>query len=238
MHFYFKRISLLVFISSIILLPLTLTAATTSNTTQTAPSTTLFPASSPKQALKVEKKTPAVTHLKREAAPLMVKPFGMPGVIGLENNQWVGSDYLGSLSPNIIIDLEIRKTASLQQPINEALIKQAVVNVFKGAEINTERLSQEGPPLPFMHVLIMVYPLTQEEVFTICSLRLFEEINVVRKNFVPSGYWQGITWESQDTGIFKKSELDVNLKDLVEKNAKIFTDRYRQYNPYLNKEKN
>ena len=54
--------------------------------------------------------------------PPMAKPFGMPGVVGLQNEKWVGTDYLGYLSNQIGIFVEILKAEAVPSISDTALI--------------------------------------------------------------------------------------------------------------------
>src|SRR5690348_11247958 len=45
----------------------------------------------------------------KEGSAGVAKPFGMPGVVGLQKGQWLGTDYLGFVSDHIGIDVEVLK---------------------------------------------------------------------------------------------------------------------------------
>jgi hypothetical protein len=169
------------------------------------------------------------TIIKPELPP-MIKPFGMPGVVGLAYGKWEGTDYLGYLSNNIGISVEIVKGQNVPQVSSDSSIEGALAGVFSKENINPNAEVVEGPPLPFFHMLILIYAIDKDKFVVFGNGRLFEQIQVVRKDFVPSGVWQGITWESQDIAIATGEQLDAQIKDVAEKVATTFAKRYRQYN--------
>lgn len=173
-------------------------------------------------------------HLIKPELPAMTKPFGMPGVIGLQNGKWEGTDYLGYLSNNIGIDVEILKTEAVPQVSDAASIESRIADIFSRENIVPRADVKEGPPLPFLHVLLIVYPVDKDRYAIFGNGRLFEQIQVIRKDFIPAGYWQGITWENQDISLTNGQQLDSHLKELADKLATSFAKRYRQYN--LNQE--
>lgn len=166
--------------------------------------------------------------------PPMVRPFGMPGVVGFQNGKWEGTDYLGYLSNNIGINVEIVKAEHVPDVSSASAIEGLLASVFMKENINPNAGAMQGPPLPFLHVLILVYPTDKDKYVVFGNGRLFEQIQVVRKEFVPSGIWQGITWENQDIAISNAEQLDAQVKAVAEKIATNFAQRYRQYN--LNRE--
>lgn len=170
--------------------------------------------------------------LPKPSLPVMAKPFGMPGVVGWQNGKWEGSDYLGYLSSNISISVEILKGENVPNTsIDEGALESRIREIFTKESLNPQAVVTEGPPLPFLHVLILVYALDKEKFVIFASARLFEQIDVKRTNFTPAGYWQGITWEHQEILTAAPQDLDTQLKSIADKIAKDFTDRYRQYNP-------
>lgn len=160
----------------------------------------------------------------------MAKPFGMPGVIGVVNNKWEGTDYLGYLTDKIGIDIEILKAAEVPPISDSSAIEQKVAEIFAKHSITPRADDGEGLPLPFLHLLIIIYPVDQDKYVIFGNARLFEEIKVVRKEFVPQGYWQGITWENQDVSLSNGAQLDDKVKQIALKLGEAFVKRYRQYN--------
>lgn len=169
-------------------------------------------------------------QLARPELPPMTKPFGMPGVIGMQNGKWEGTDYLGYLSNNIGIDVEILKADNVPQVSDIATIESRLANIFTKEDINARADVTEGPPLPFLHVLLIIYPVDKDRYVIFGNGRLFEQIEVIRKDFIPAGYWQGITWENQDIAIASGQQLDAQMKALADKLGTAFAKRYRQYN--------
>lgn len=166
--------------------------------------------------------------------PPMTKPFGMPGVIGLQNGKWEGTDYLGYLSNNIGIDVEILKADAVPQVSDASTLENRIAAIFTKEDIVPHADVPEGPPLPFLHLLLIIYPVDKDRYAIFGNGRLFEQIQVIRKDFIPAGYWQGITWENQDISLATGQQLDAQMKEMADKLATAFAKRYRQYN--LNKD--
>lgn len=166
----------------------------------------------------------------KQELPPMTKPFGMPGVIGLQGNQWQGTDYLGYLSNNIGIDVEILKADNVPDVTDTNSIQSLISGVFYKENIIPRAEATEGPPLPFFHLLFIIYPVDRDRYVIFGNARLFEQIQVIRKDFIPAGYWQGITWETQDIAISNGAQLNAKLKELADKLSTSFAKRYRQYN--------
>jgi hypothetical protein len=179
---------------------------------------------------KKEEPPPPHKPLVKPELPLMLKPFLMPGVIGLQMGKWEGSDYLGYLSNNIGVSVEVVKGADLPQISDNAAFEASVSEAFKKEGIIPRADVKEGPPLPFFHILILIYPTDKDRYVIVANGRLFEHIQVVRNEFIPAGFWQGITWEIQDIATAGGQELNAKIKEMAEKLATSFAKRYRQYN--------
>lgn len=207
---------------------LTLSAATTNSSLPGQSPTVIPPIPYPKPQQPVP--TTPYKPLPRPVVPAMEKPFGMPGVIGLNNGKWEGTDYLGHLSKNISVDVEVLKGENSGINVDIPSLQSQVADLLKNADIIPHALVQEGPPLPFLHVLVIIYPADKDKFVIFCTCRLFEEIRVVRKNFQPAGYWQGITWENQDISLASSDKVASQAKTSVENLVKAFIERYRLYN--------
>lgn len=162
--------------------------------------------------------------------PLMEKPFGMPGVVGFQNGMWQGTDYLGYLSSNISINVEIVAGNNLPKMPDTAILEGEVNKIFTKENLVSHAQVTEGPPLPFLHILLFIYPVDKNRFAIFGTARLFEQVQVVRKNFTPAGYWQAITWETQDVMLAEESQLNAEIIAIVNKLSTAFVKRYRMYN--------
>ena len=184
----------------------------------------------PKPPPKVEERRPQPLK-KTERKFSTLKPIGAPGVVAFENGSWVGSDYLGHLSNKIGISVEILQSGS-DIPVNEATLLQLSSELFQRQGIDPNPMIVEGePPLPFLHILVMVYTNDGQNYFVFTAFRLFEKVNVIRERFEPLGSWQAITWENQYLEVAKRDQLPLVIKKNVEDGVNIFLTRYREYNP-------
>lgn len=184
-----------------------------------------------------QRQTHPFKPIPREKLPSMEKPFGMPGIVGLQNGRWAGSDYLGYLSNHIAIDVEILKGENVPEIPDTNFIEDRIANLFQASEIDPHAEVKEGPPLPFVHILLFVYPAGNNNFVVFGAVRLFEQIQVLRNNFNPSGYWQGITWESQNVILAPADQLSTQVVNLAEALANDFIKRYRSYVPVNPKER-
>lgn len=167
----------------------------------------------------------------KQGLPTMGKPFGMPGVVGWVNGKWEGADYLGYLSSHISVAVEILKGEAVTDLPDERELEALIKKLMSEEGLTPQANALEGPPLPFLHLLLIIYPVEKDKYVVMGTCRIFEQIQVMRKNFSPAGYWQGITWESQDLKLMNKEEIPKELPEMVSKLATGFIKRYRLYNP-------
>lgn len=222
----------ILFVGQTILIGLMLVSSTASAASTSSTSSPSFSQEPQLKSPEPKKEAPPVFHKlpPKPELPLMLKPFQMPGVIGLQMGKWEGSDYLGYLSNNIGVSVEVVKGADLPQISDNATFEAGVSEAFTKEGIVPRADVTEGPPLPFFHVLILIYPTDKDRYVLIANGRLFEHIQVIRKDFIPAGFWQGITWEIQDITTASGEQLNAKIKELAEKLATSFAKRYRQYN--------
>lgn len=166
-----------------------------------------------------------------QAVPATQRMFPMPGVVALEGDKWIGADYLGFLPRNIGIEIEVVKGVHAPELPSDAAFKEIAAGMFKKYDIDPVALVIDGPPLPSLHFLLIIYPVAKDRFVISASARLFEEIEVIRKGFNPTGFWQGITWESQDIILVNGDQLSLQAQGMVEKLAQRFLNRYELYNP-------
>lgn len=222
-----KQLLLFTMSSMIVFFPIS--AATPSSLPGSTPTKippVTLPKKPPPQAVPPVQYTPPP----KPVVPPMEKPFGMPGVVGLRDGKWEGTDYLGHLSNNISIDIEVLKGDKSPVNVDTTLLHSRVADLLKDEGINPRAEVSEGPPLPFLHILVIVYPIEKDKFVIFTTCRLFEEIQVMRKNFKPAGYWQGITWENQDISLATVDQLSAQVRSSVENLITAFIQRYRLYN--------
>jgi hypothetical protein len=121
--------------------------------------------------------------------------------------QWVGSDYLYQMPGHIGVVVEVVHSTEQDLPIDEAGIKQAIMNLFYDNGIVPEALATANqPPLPFLHILILTSEVEKQTVAAVAA-RFFEKVSIDRFEFIPPGVWQAITWERQDLVIAPRVQL-------------------------------
>ncbi len=214
-------------ISSGVLAISSLTAAYGSSSGSSSQALPAFP--KPSEPKKPAKPSVKGTPLPKTEQPVMEKPFGMPGVIGIVNDRWVNSDYLGFLEANFPITVELVLGKNIPH-IDSANVENALADVLKSDNITMDADQTNGPTLPFLHLLIMVYPVDKNTYAIFAALRLFESVTVNRLKFQPAGYWQAVTWENQDMIIASSDQLQAQIKALATKLGTSFIKRYDEYN--------
>ncbi len=185
---------------------------------------------------KVAFETPNSGAAERPKVPLPtdLKVFEMPGAVVIKNGQWQGVDYLGHISNQITVDVEIVKGNATPEIQTEPLVNYAR-KLLNSVDIIRQLSQRERPPMPLLHLLLVVYPIDKDRVVVFGNCRLFEEVQVMRPDFISSGFWQAITWESLDVSTSSVSDLSDHLKDIVDKLVSGFIERYQLYNPQSDK---
>ncbi|HEY4832645.1 MAG TPA: hypothetical protein VIH61_08825 [Waddliaceae bacterium] len=152
-----------------------------------------------------------------------------PGIIALRDGRWVGSDHLYNLTNKIDIVIEFFTPPSVVLPVTKENIKTTVSEIFKKARITPPTdFSGDKPPLPFFHMLIMMYPIEKGYV-VYCEGRLFEQVELDRVKPDEQTAMQAITWESQNLIITSKEDLANQLTKSVDEIATAFANRFRFY---------
>lgn len=155
--------------------------------------------------------------------------YTYPGLLAKIGNRWVGSDYLYDLHRNIGVVIEVVQSEGKEIPIDKAVLKEIVSEIFSGADLMPEAMaSATTPPLPFFHILIFALPTDSGNVAFI-SGRLFEDALLARYGLDPLGTWQAISWEKQELLVASAFQFDEKLKSTVADIAKTFVERVEMY---------
>ena len=226
---YFFHVEIATILAFVFASPLTADTSSSSSSSSKPFSSSKAPLQTPTPKKDTTPKYHPTKLEPKPAIPPMTKPFGMPGVIGFQNGKWQGTDYLGFLTNNIGIDVEILKSDYVPQIPGAGSLSGRLAQIFEKENINPHAESAEGLPLPFFHVLILIYPIDKDKFALLGNGRLFEQVQIMRKDFLSSGYWQAITWETQDTAISTGEQLDAQVQAIAERLATAFAERYRQY---------
>lgn len=160
------------------------------------------------------------------------KTEAIPGVLIYKEGKWLQSDYLGHVSPNIGINVEVLSPDADKGFIAESILEDRITELFKQEGINTSPLVlRDSPPLPFLNVLVMVNKGEGNIYSVYVGARLFENARLIRENFEPAGSWQVITWENQTIETARKDQLASKIKGAVEEVVSTFLKRFQEYNP-------
>ena len=152
-----------------------------------------------------------------------------PGIVALRDGRWVGSDHLYNLTNKIDLSVEFFTPPNVVLPITKEAVKASIAEIFSKARIiPPTEIPADKPPLPFFHMLIMIYPLDKGYV-AYCEGRLFEQIELDRVKPDEQTAMQGITWESQNLIITSKEDLRTQLLKSIDEIATSFAERFRFY---------
>ena len=152
-----------------------------------------------------------------------------PGIVAQRGGAWVGSDHLYNLTNQIDILVEIFKPENVDIPITEEMLRSRVADIFKKGGITPiAELIAGKPPLPFFHVLVMIYPIEKGYV-AYCEGRLFENVNLDRIRLDDLTLLQGITWESQNLIVSPTNQIGEQINNSVDEIAETFVERFRFY---------
>lgn len=156
-------------------------------------------------------------------------PFTLPGIVGLKEGHWVGSDNLYNLNPDISIYVELVMPEDHKFDVDEHELKARVQEIFSKAGITPNALHEPGEPLlPLYHVLVM-FNEVEQCLMASCSCRLFESVNLKRVILEAGITFQAITWEKQDVISASKKDFYPLLDKTVDEITAAFVERYQYF---------
>lgn len=155
--------------------------------------------------------------------------YTSPGVIAVKEGGWVGSDNLYNLSDKIGISIEILKPASLVLTVTDEGLKNLVAEALRKVGIQPiMNPEQTSDPLPFFHLLVMLYP-HENTLAIFCEGRLFENIKLDRVVMEKTAELQGITWEKQSLVIVPLFDASAQVGKAMINLTNAFTERYTYF---------
>ncbi|MBS4166441.1 MULTISPECIES: hypothetical protein [unclassified Neochlamydia] len=153
-------------------------------------------------------------------------PFTLPGIVSWKDNQWVGSDNLYNLKPNIHIILELVKGENKNFDINEEEVKAHIQEKLAKIGISSTLLPEANEPfLPLFHVLVLVDSIDQFYTAS-CSCRLFEPVILKRVSLEKGIIYQAITWEKQELITSPKKDFSDLLTKTLNGLTEAFVNRF------------
>lgn len=152
--------------------------------------------------------------------------FTYPGVATFQNGQWVGSEHIYNLTPDLGVLVEVDTPAPQSQLIKGPTLVEKIEPIFKEVGIFPRTSFSGDTPLPFFHVIILLNPIEKGYVVYIAG-RLFEEVQNKRVNLPPGILWQAITWEKQELNVFPEEQIQEAIEKSVLSIAKAFADRFK-----------
>lgn len=156
-------------------------------------------------------------------------PFTLPGIIGVNQGRWEGSDNLYNLNPNISIYIEVVMPENASFNVDEKEIKAKIEEIFSKAGISPLSLYEHGEvDLPLFHVLIMLNSIDQC-LSAFCACRLFEAVNLKRVILEQGITFQAVTWEKQDLVAATKKDFYPLLDRTIDNLTEAFVERFQYF---------
>ena len=156
----------------------------------------------------------------------------LPGIATIKDKQWMVSDYLYNLPPNIGIKVEVIKPGGKYIPLAAERAENRIAEIFQEAQINPPLIYECQPPLPMFYVLVMVYPCDRRCVAFVTA-QLYEIAKPARIDIDLNGVWQAVTWERQTLVASSCEDFAHEVMAAIEDIVYAFTNRFNFYHPPL-----
>lgn len=184
---------------------------------------------------KVRPSTEIKKSSETEKAPAPTKvTFTVPGIVGMKEGQWRGSDHLLNLTDKIRVTADVYASKEVKLPFTAQNLEELVTNLFVKSSLKPNEPGEYGkPPLPYFHILVMVHRASTEYAVFI-QLRLFEEVRLARVTLPKEVAFQAITWEDEDFLMISPNRLKAEVYQQVQQ---ITTDFIARYN-FFEKQEN
>lgn len=181
----------------------------------------------PQPEVKHEKyKFKKIEHVVKETEVPTGVAFNLPGIIGIQEGTWRGTDHLLNLTNNIFVAVDIMQGDNVKVPFDEDEVKAHVETVLMKAGVKTDALTRPGePPIPYLHFLIMVQK-CGEDTAAFIQARLFEKVKLDRVALPGEVFFQGITWEDENLLIIESSQVHKDIFSQLDEMAGYFIQRY------------
>lgn len=151
--------------------------------------------------------------------------YTFPGLVTRFAGNWVGSEYLYNVSPNIGVVVDVVAPDKFPMLIDRERIHDVVSNTFACGNINTEAVHfADFSALPFFHILIFIQNAEEGSVAFVAG-RLFENVRLARLDYPLPGTMQAITWEQQDLLVDSINRIEGQIITSAQNIAQSFVDR-------------
>lgn len=161
--------------------------------------------------------------------------FTIPGIIGLKEGQWRGTDHLLNLTDNIRIAADVYASSGVNLPFTAENLEELATNLFVKSALKPSEPSEYGkPPLPYMHFLVMVHR-AENEYAVFIQARLFEKVKLSRVALPKEVTFQAITWEDEKFLMVPPNRLKPEVYDQVQEMTKGFIARYNFFEKQENR---
>jgi hypothetical protein len=158
-----------------------------------------------------------------------VEIYTEPGITGMRDGKWVGSDNLFNLSQDLGLAIDIIIPEGKTIPITKEEVKESLVTLFDKSKINLKStFSSREAATPFLNLMLMVYPVPQGYVAFV-GCRLFEEATLKRAELAPGITWQVITWQRETLIVSNPEELKSIVEKTIKELSQEFIDRFKHF---------
>lgn len=156
--------------------------------------------------------------------------FSFPGIVGVKDGKWLGSDNLFNVPNSVQLYVELIKPENQMIPLHKEALRSAVQEILSKGGIGDHALvQQEGiPPLPMLHILVMITSF-DKACAACCACRLFESVELKRVILAEGITFQAITWEKQEIVVASQSEIEREVNSTVKQLVQSYVDRYKHF---------
>ena len=156
--------------------------------------------------------------------------FYHPGMIWVQNGQWVGADNFTNISKTMALQVNLIKPGEMPSPVNEETIRSKIAAVFGQSGINLmQGAGDQGmPPLPLFEMQVMIFPV-KDGYAAACFSHLFEEAPPRRLRLVEGEIFQAITWQQANLVVSPLEGFEKLLLETVDTIARSFVKRLATY---------
>jgi hypothetical protein len=157
-----------------------------------------------------------------------IQAYTRPGIVAFQGGEWVGNDHLYNLGERLALVVEIISPADLH-------VSDSDLRTYLGKKLEAQNFQiiatdpglSTSPP-PFLHVLVMAYPLKQQ-IVAYCGLRLFEPVELFRVKLGKEVSMQAITWERQTVVEAANDAFPTELKRTADDLVNTFIEQWKRF---------
>lgn len=176
-----------------------------------------------------EESVQKVLPKKERLTTSITTPHSIAGIVGQANGEWVSSDHLYNLKPNMSVYVEVIYPEGKNFQVNEEALTAQVENILRAGGISMPALhALDEPSLPLFNVVVTVNAIEQT-MFANVECRLFESVELKRVILDPGITFQAITWQKEELIGALQPDFNATLNQSVQELTKDFVERFNHF---------